>query len=88
MTPAVDVSAAAAGRRAEDLEMLATIDGTTLDRHHTFHLSESYALAGAHEESVALLKRAVATASGASRTACARTSHSRMPNTRSHPNQP
>jgi hypothetical protein len=32
---------------------------STLDGHHTFHLSESYVMAGAHAKGVALLDRAV-----------------------------
>ncbi len=51
--------AAVSGRREEALEILATVDESALDGHHTFHLAESYAVAGAHERAVALLDRAV-----------------------------
>jgi TolB-like protein len=51
--------AACAGRHAEALEILATVDQAALDGHHTFHLAESYAVAGADAEAVALLDRAV-----------------------------
>ena len=51
--------AAAEGRKMEALEILATVDEGLLDGHHTFHLAESYAMAGAHEKGVALLDRAV-----------------------------
>jgi tetratricopeptide (TPR) repeat protein len=51
--------AAATGRPGEALAILATIDETVLDGHHTFHLGESYIMAGAHERGVALLDRAL-----------------------------
>jgi Flp pilus assembly protein TadD len=51
--------AAQAGRRDEALERLSHVDELALDAHHTFHLAESYAMAGDHERAVALLDRAV-----------------------------
>jgi serine/threonine protein kinase len=51
--------ASATGREDDALECLATIDETKLDGHHTFHLGESYIMAGAHERGIALLARAV-----------------------------
>jgi len=51
--------AAATGQQAEALALLATIDEGSLDGHHTFHLAESYAMAGAHEKCAVLLDRAV-----------------------------
>ena len=50
---------AATGHPAEALEILATVDGSMLDGHHTFHLGESYIMAGAHERGIALIDRAV-----------------------------
>ena len=49
----------AQGRHAEARAVLETIDETPLDGHHIFHLSESYAMAGAHAKAVELLDRAV-----------------------------
>jgi Flp pilus assembly protein TadD len=51
--------AAVAGRAAESLEILSTVDEMALDGHHTFHLAESYAMAGAHKHAITLLDRAV-----------------------------
>ena len=51
--------AAIGGRQAEALEILSSVDEFALDGHHTFHLAESYAMAGAHERAVTLLDRAV-----------------------------
>jgi len=51
--------AAVAGRRDEALELLSQVDEIALDGHHTFHLAESYAMAGEHDRAVALLDRAV-----------------------------
>jgi len=51
--------AAVAGRRDEALELLSHVDELALDAHHTFHLAESYAMAGGHDRAVALLDRAV-----------------------------
>ena len=51
--------AAVGGRQAEALEILSSVDEFALDGHHTFHLAESYAMAGAHERAVTLLDRAV-----------------------------
>ena len=50
---------AATGRPAEALAILTTIDETLLDGHHTFHLGESYIMAGAHERGIALIDRAI-----------------------------
>ena len=50
---------AAKGRTDDALAMFATIDETTIDGHHTFHLAESYAMAGANDRAVALFDRAV-----------------------------
>jgi len=47
------------GRHTEALEILSSVDEFALDGHHTFHLAESYAMAGAHERAVTLLDRAV-----------------------------
>ena len=47
------------GRTADALALLATVDVTSLDGHHTFHLSESYAMAGDVERAMALATRAV-----------------------------
>ena len=51
--------AAVAGRKDEALDVLSGVDEMALDGHHTFHLSESYAMAGAHERAVTLADRAV-----------------------------
>jgi hypothetical protein len=51
--------AAIGGRNAEALEVLSRVDEASLDGHHTFHLAESYAMAGEHDRAVALLDRAV-----------------------------
>jgi TolB-like protein len=51
--------AAAADRNTEALEFLGSVDESALDGHHTFHLAESYAMAGEHERAVVLLDRAV-----------------------------
>jgi hypothetical protein len=48
-----------AGRPDEALERLSHVDELALDGHHTFHLGESYAMAGDHDRAVALLDRAV-----------------------------
>ena len=50
---------AATGRSAEALDILASVDESMLDGHHTFHLGESYIMAGAHEHGIALIDRAV-----------------------------
>ena len=50
---------AATGHPAEALEILATVDESMLDGHHTFHLGESYIMAGAHGRGIALIDRAV-----------------------------
>ena len=50
---------AATGRPPEALDILATVDESTLDGHHTFHLGESYIMAGAHERGIALIDRAI-----------------------------
>jgi len=51
--------AAIGGRHAEALEVLSLVDEFALDGHHTFHLAESYAMAGAHDRAITLLDRAV-----------------------------
>ena len=51
--------AAAAGRNEEAINILAGVDETSLDGHHTFHLAESYVVAGAHDKGIMLLDRAV-----------------------------
>jgi serine/threonine-protein kinase len=50
---------AAAGRRTEALAALARLDRMHLDHHETFHLAESYAMAGEPERALALLDDAV-----------------------------
>jgi TolB-like protein/Flp pilus assembly protein TadD len=47
------------GRATEALSLLAPVDIAALDGHHTFHLSESYAMAGDLERAMALAERAV-----------------------------
>jgi serine/threonine protein kinase/Flp pilus assembly protein TadD len=47
------------GRFADALELLSSVDELALDGHHTFHISEAYAMAGAHDRAVTLLDRAV-----------------------------
>jgi serine/threonine-protein kinase len=51
--------AAHEGRHDEALTILRTVDWAALDAHHTFHLSESFAMAGDTEWALALLERAV-----------------------------
>jgi eukaryotic-like serine/threonine-protein kinase len=51
--------AAVDGRRAEALAILATVDETALDGHHTMHVAEAYAVAGEPERAVQLLDRAI-----------------------------
>ena len=51
--------AAATGRQAEAIDILATVNEAALDGHHTFHLAESYVMAGAHDKGITLLDRAV-----------------------------
>ncbi len=51
--------AAAAGRTEEALGWLREVDTVSLDAHHTFHLSESYAMAGDTARALELLERAV-----------------------------
>ena len=50
---------ASEGRAAEALEALARVDLAPLDAHHTFHLSESFAMAGDTARALELLERAV-----------------------------
>jgi serine/threonine-protein kinase len=50
---------AAEGRPDLALAMLATIDETKLDAHHTFHLAESYIMAGEMTRGISLLDRSV-----------------------------
>ena len=47
------------GRTSDALTILATVDTASLDGHHTFHLSESYAMAGDTVRALELLERAV-----------------------------
>jgi eukaryotic-like serine/threonine-protein kinase len=51
--------AAVDGRRAEALAILATVDESALDGHHTLHLAEAYAMAGEPGRAVQLLDRAI-----------------------------
>jgi hypothetical protein len=51
--------AAVAGRRAEALAILATVDEAALDGHHTLHLAEAYAMGGEPARAVQLLERAI-----------------------------
>jgi hypothetical protein len=50
---------AVAGRREAALNTLATIDLAPLDAHHTFHVSESFAMAGDTTRALELLERAI-----------------------------
>jgi hypothetical protein len=47
------------GRAAAALESLTQVDITRLDSHHTFHISESFAMAGDIARALELLERAV-----------------------------
>jgi tetratricopeptide (TPR) repeat protein len=47
------------GRQAAAMAALAGVDVTPLDAHHTFHLSESFAMAGDTARALELLERAV-----------------------------
>ena len=47
------------GRTIAALNALARVDVAPLDAHHTFHLSESFAMAGDTARALALLERAV-----------------------------
>lgn len=47
------------GRTSDALQILNMVDTASLDGHHTFHLSESYAMAGETERALELLERAV-----------------------------
>ena len=47
------------GRRADALEWLRAVDWAALDAHHTFHLSESFAMAGDTARALELVERAV-----------------------------
>ncbi|MEP6574605.1 MAG: protein kinase [Gemmatimonadota bacterium] len=47
------------GRNAKALEALARVDSAPLDAHHTFHLCESFAMAGDARSALALFERAV-----------------------------
>jgi serine/threonine protein kinase len=47
------------GRREAALEALAHVHLTPLDAHHTFHIAESYAMAGDTSRALALLEHAV-----------------------------
>jgi serine/threonine protein kinase/tetratricopeptide (TPR) repeat protein len=51
--------AAIEGRKDEALTWLRTVDWAALDSHHTFHLSESFAMAGDTTRALELLERAV-----------------------------
>ncbi|WP_373059587.1 hypothetical protein [Gemmatimonas sp.] len=50
---------AATGEQAEAIDILDTVSEASLDGHHTFHLAESYVMAGAPEKGIMLLDRAV-----------------------------
>jgi len=47
------------GRREAALETLSRVDLTPLDAHHTFHIAESYAMAGETDRALALVEHAV-----------------------------
>ena len=47
------------GRSREALDALAAVDLASLDAHHTFHIAESYAMAGETAKALALLEHAV-----------------------------
>ena len=47
------------GRRAEALDALDRVDLAPLDAHHTFHIAESFAMAGDTARALALLEHAV-----------------------------
>jgi hypothetical protein len=47
------------GRSRAALDALAQVDLASLDAHHTFHIAESYAMAGDTARALALLERAV-----------------------------
>ena len=47
------------GRATAALDALARVDVAHLDAHHTFHLSESFAMAGDTARALELLERAV-----------------------------
>ena len=47
------------GRHREALDALAKVDLASLDAHHTFHIAESYAMAGDTARALALLEHAV-----------------------------
>ena len=51
--------AAIEGRKEEALTWLRQVDWTALDAHHTFHLSESFAMAGDTTRALELFERAV-----------------------------
>jgi tetratricopeptide (TPR) repeat protein len=51
--------AAVDGRKEDALEWLGRVDTAPLDAHHTFHLSESFAVAGDPARALGLLERAV-----------------------------
>ena len=51
--------AAVDGDSERALALVATVDELSLDGHHTFHLAESYAMAGEPDHAVELLDRAV-----------------------------
>jgi len=51
--------AAAMGQQAAAIDILDTVSEASLDGHHTFHLAESYVMAGAHDRGIMLLDRAV-----------------------------
>jgi len=53
--------AAAQGRKAEALEMLARVDTAPLDGHHRFHLAEAFAMAGDTPRALELFEQAVDT---------------------------
>jgi hypothetical protein len=47
------------GGKADALEWLRPVDWAALDAHHTFHLSESFAMAGDTARALELVERAV-----------------------------
>jgi hypothetical protein len=47
------------GRHEAGLAVLAGVDAELLDGHQSWHLAESFAMAGAHQQAIALLDQAI-----------------------------
>jgi hypothetical protein len=47
------------GRQAEARAILTGVDTAVLDGHQSWHLAESFAMAGAHEDAIRLLDQAI-----------------------------